>query len=125
MDEARYSINLRFNLRGYDSQVTMRDDNDCGELMEKYLNILGKLHDIGATPVRRWEEVKGNGNGNGKTESRPSADQPRLDENTPPTCRQCGSSEGMEHIEFDRGGKPRKAWKCQTCEKWYYEKNGK
>ena len=124
MEEAKYSINVRFNLRGYDSQITLRDDENCGLLMEKYLKVLGNLHDIGATPARRWEEVKGNGNGNGKTEP-PAAEQPRLENGIPPTCQYCGESKFMELIEFEKDGKHRKAWKCQGCEKWHYDKNGK
>lgn len=41
----------------------------------------------------------------------------------PPVCEYCGNIDGMELIEFldKKSGKPRKAWKCQTCEKWHFE----
>jgi hypothetical protein len=43
-----------------------------------------------------------------------------------PVCDTCGSSEAMELIEFadKKTGKPRKAWKCQQCDKWHWP-NGK
>lgn len=43
-----------------------------------------------------------------------------------PVCQHCSSQEFMELIEFTdkKTGKPRKAWKCQMCEKWHFE-NGK
>ena len=44
-----------------------------------------------------------------------------------PVCEHCGSSEHMELIEFTdkKTGKPRKAWKCQACEKWHFPNGGK
>jgi len=43
-----------------------------------------------------------------------------------PVCEECGSQEFMELIEFTdkKTGKPRKAWKCQQCQKWVWP-NGK
>jgi hypothetical protein len=43
-----------------------------------------------------------------------------------PVCEHCGSQEFMELITFTdkKTGKPRRAWKCQSCEKWHFE-NGK
>lgn len=43
-----------------------------------------------------------------------------------PVCQHCNGQEFMELIEFTdkKTGKPRKAWKCQMCEKWHFE-NGK
>ena len=44
-----------------------------------------------------------------------------------PVCQQCGSTASMELIEFSdkQTGLPRKAWKCQACNKWNWPtKNG-
>ena len=43
-----------------------------------------------------------------------------------PICENCGTDEFMELISFTdkRTGKPRKAWKCQQCQKWHWS-NGK
>lgn len=44
-----------------------------------------------------------------------------------PVCRACNTNEAMELIPFTdkKTGKPRSAWKCQACGKWYYPgKNG-
>ena len=44
-----------------------------------------------------------------------------------PVCKECGSSESMELIEFTdkKTGKPQKAWKCQACEKWHWPNGNK
>jgi len=44
-----------------------------------------------------------------------------------PVCEYCGSQEFMELITFTdkKTSKPRKAWKCQACEKWHWPENGK
>ena len=44
-----------------------------------------------------------------------------------PVCEDCGSQEFMELIEFTdkKTGKPRRAWKCQACQKWHWPENGK
>ena len=43
-----------------------------------------------------------------------------------PVCETCGSDAFMELISFadKKTGKPRKAWKCQQCQKWHWP-NGK
>lgn len=68
MQEAKYSFNLRFNYKGFDSQLTLRaDDNPVG-LQAEFVNAIARLESIGATPARRWEEAK-----NGKGNSQPAA----------------------------------------------------
>lgn len=46
---------------------------------------------------------------------------------TVPVCENCGTNENMELIGFNdkKTGKPRQAWKCQQCEKWHWDNNGK
>lgn len=118
MQEAKYSVNVRFNYQGYDTQFTMREDENCKLLLDRFTQVVTQLEKMGAVPDRRWESVKnGNGNGNGhaEPEQKPSK----------PTCKHCDSSEHMELVEFVKDGKPRKAYKCQACDKWHYEPKGK
>jgi len=44
-----------------------------------------------------------------------------------PVCEYCGSSDFMELIRFNdkKTGKPRQAWKCQSCEKWHFPNGNK
>ena len=43
-----------------------------------------------------------------------------------PVCEDCGSQEFMELITFNdkKTGKPKRAWKCQACQKWHWPENG-
>jgi len=121
MEEARYSLNVRFNFHGYDSQLTLRDDDNCSDLVTKFRQALAVLENMGATPARSNGNGYGSGNGNGKTE--PGSAQQPLDTSTKPICRHCGSSEHMELIDFERPqGVPRREWKCTACQKWHYDK---
>ena len=64
MEEAKYSLNIRFNIKGYDSQFTARDDESGVKLLKMVPQVLQELEKLGAVPERRWEEAR-NGNGNG------------------------------------------------------------
>ena len=67
MEEAKYSVNIRFNLSGFDCQFTARSDEDNTgiDTLRKSLSIITELEKMGATSERRWEKVK-NGNGHDK-----------------------------------------------------------
>ena len=118
MQEAKFSVNVRFNFKGYDAQYTMRDDENGITLLDKFTQLIARLEKIGALPERRWEGVKnGNGNGHAEPETPKAA--------VPPTCSHCKSSDHMELVEFTRDGVTKKAWKCQKCQKWYYEPKAK
>ncbi len=69
MQEAKYSVNIRFNLSGFDCQFTARSDEDNTgiDTLRKSLSIITELEKMGATSERRWEKVK-NGNGHDKEE---------------------------------------------------------
>jgi hypothetical protein len=58
MNEAKFSICLRFNLWGYDSQLTLRNDTDCQGLISNSVAALKQLEQLGAVPERRWENNK-------------------------------------------------------------------
>jgi len=44
-----------------------------------------------------------------------------------PVCKGCGTDENMELITFadKKTGEPRQAWKCQVCNKWHWNGNGR
>jgi hypothetical protein len=140
MQEAKFSLNIRFNFKGYDSQFTMRDDENGAPLLDKFVQVIDRLEKMGALPERRWEAAKnGNGNGNGHAVAAaaapatpaPKPEPPKAEfpkgwkGETTPTCRSCNSSESMELVEFTKDGVDKKAWKCQDCKKWHYDKKGK
>lgn len=131
MDDAKFSLNLKFNWRGWDSQITLRADEDCNELIAQGLKVIGKLESLGAKGERRWENVRNGVKGDNGKEQPPPANQGKLEEQDPavifdphntPICRVCESSDDMELIFFERNGKETSAWKCQACDKWHYEK---
>lgn len=124
MQEAKFSLNIRFNFKGYDSQFTMRDDENGAPLLDKFALVITRLEQMGALPERRWEGVKANGNGNGSGHAEPPKAEP-AQKPSKPTCKHCDSSERMELVTFTKEGVERKAWKCQACDKWHYEKKGK
>lgn len=127
MQEAKFSLNVRFNFKGYDSQFTMRDDENGAPLLEKFALVVTRLEQMGTLPERRWEGVKnGNGNGNGHAVAAAAAPAPPAPKPAPkPVCRSCNSSDNMELVEFVKDGIEKKAWKCQECKKWYYEPKAK
>jgi len=120
MEEAKFSLNIRFNYKGYDSQFTMRDDENGAPLLDKFAQVVTRLEQMGALPERRWEGVKANGNGNGHAETA-AKPKPEL----APICNHCSTRDHMELVEFTKDGVKKKAWKCQACGKWHYEKKAK
>jgi hypothetical protein len=105
MEEARYSVNIKFNLEGFDTQITLREEERSDMLLKKMSDSIVYLKKIGATPERRWEVAKnGNGrpdNGNGKPNGEPQ--QPT---NGPAPCHKCGSN-NVKLIKWERNNKPR------------------
>jgi hypothetical protein len=53
MIEAKYSVNVKANLRGFDVQVTIRTDD--GDIFAMFKDTMDKLEALGAVPERRWE----------------------------------------------------------------------
>jgi hypothetical protein len=39
MQEARYNANIKLNLKGFDTQVTLREDENFGELLKRLQEI--------------------------------------------------------------------------------------
>lgn len=103
MNEAKFSTTIKYQAGGFDQQLTIRHDSDLNSHITEVMNARNLLTSLGAQPTH--------GNGNG---SKPTAGPPP----TPPTCKKCGSSEHMEYVSFTKDGKPKQAWKCQSCQKW-------
>ena len=143
MNEAKFSANVRANLRGYDVQITARSDGD-EDLLGLLVAMVQQLDTIGATPERRWENGKPiNGNGHNEPKAEPPiapGPQPETSVTVPPpapkaqpapkpapasqtarpVCQDCGTDQAMELIRWkDKStGKNRSAWKCQQCQTW-------
>jgi len=146
MQEAKFSINIKYNWRGYDSQITLRSDDDCNELIKQSYQVIAELEKLGVTGQRRWEAAK---NGSGKEtqalpkpksqyamgtpsksktagnasasslaapEAKGETGSLRVDAET--ACPLCGVVGDIELIGFYRGDVYRQAWKCQACGKW-------
>lgn len=106
MEEARVSFNVRFNLNGYDSQLTIRDDQDWLKCLQAGQQAIRQIAGIGAKPDRRWESVKNGGNG-----GRPAQPEKRV-------CPVCGKDDELRLISFTNDGKQISKLKCQRCNKW-------
>lgn len=70
MEEARYSINIRFSVKGFDSQLTVRGDVK-DEIEADFAAAIEFLETHGALPERRWENGK---NGHGHAQALPKSD---------------------------------------------------
>ena len=92
MQEAKYSVNIRFNLSGFDCQFTARSDEDNTgiDTLRKSLSIITELEKMGATSERRWEKVK-NGNGNGHDKEEQQAQPKGKSDNDSPGSPQQGT----------------------------------
>ena len=151
MEEAKYSANVRANLRGYDVQITARSDGE-DDLIELVVAMVENLDRIGAMPERRWENGKTNGNGHqepaavtqAKPEPKPApapapaakpqekpapkaevkqAPAPKAAAKVP-ICAVCEAGKGkIELIKWSdkETGEMKQAWKCQTCNTWHRE----
>ena len=147
MEEAKYSANVRANLKGYDVQITARSDGE-DDLIELVVAMVENLDRIGAMPERRWENGKANGNGHqepaavtqAKPEPKAIPPQPILPQKDAPVpkaeakpvpkpapapmCAVCEPGKGnVELIKWadKTTGEMKQAWKCQTCNTWHRE----
>lgn len=112
MEQARFSFNIKFNMAGFDCQFTLRNDEDGEALFSEGMDVLGALAGQGAIPQSR---------NNGKATPAPNpapAPKPESSQGAERVCPECGQSDMLELIEWDREGRHHKAWKCQRCVKW-------
>jgi len=106
MQEAKHSFNVKFMLRGFQCQLTIRDDEEGTGLILTAATAMVKT--LATVPG-----VAPGGNGNGRS----AAVQPPM-EPAEQVCPVCGKSDELELVHFERDGRPRQAWKCQRCKKW-------
>lgn len=137
VEEAKFSLNVRFNLGGYDCQYTARSDDAGINLLRGAPKLMELLTEIGATAERRWEAR------NSKEKDQPKSAEPAAGAERRPTapdqvireardlhttgviavdelaaCPLCGVVGRLELIGFMRGSQYRQAWKCQACQSW-------
>lgn len=98
MEEAKYSLNIKFRWQGFECQYTARSDENGGQALMKGKQIIETLLAQGAVP-----------NGNGKPAVPPSSER---------LCPVCHQADQLELVKFQKDGKPRQAYKCQRCNKW-------
>ena len=106
MEEAKYSINIKYRQQGYECQLTMRADTGSASaqliLSQQALNWLAEH---GAEPT--------NGrNGKAAEHSKPQAEEKER------VCPVCGKDDKLELIDLGEKYQNRQAWKCQRCIKW-------
>jgi hypothetical protein len=117
--EKRYHAEVLLTIEGRQARINVFADTlaevfkDIGTICSQYPERIGPAKGEILNADRKAASIKG---------------IPGPDKETGefPVCETCGSSEFMELIKFtDKNtGKPRKAWKCQMCEKWHWP-NGK
>ena len=119
MEEAKYSFNIKFNLDGFDCQITVRTDTTGNEVIDLGTKAIQVLQIKGAKPDRRWEAIKNN---NVAPKERKPETEPE-DLWTTPTetpeskerlCPVCGHDGELELISTRYG----RRFKCQNCGKW-------
>lgn len=122
--QTRYHAEVKGRLNDEEVRVNVFADT----LNEIFLDI-GKIH------AQLFEAYRNPGkreiaNAELKTKKQPQTVLPGEDQLFPdgaPVCKNCGTNENMELIGFkdNKTGKPRQAWKCQECQKWHWDNNGK
>jgi hypothetical protein len=114
MQEALHSFNVKFRFRGFECQLTIRDDEQgTGKIVTQAQAVVTMLAGlVGVTPT----------NGNGHAALGAGHPQDVLVQPFEPVCPVCGKSDQLELVPFVRNGKPRQAYKCQRCSKWLPDK---
>ena len=64
MNEARFSITTKADIGGFDSLLTIRDDDSLIGLLRLHDEAIAALKNGGALPGRRWENNKASGTKN-------------------------------------------------------------
>lgn len=122
MQEAKYSFNVKFRMRGYDCQFTMREEEGAAsDLLVKGEGAVNWLLSHQAAPSF---------NENGKPAAGPDLGHPPGPSNGKPQapaaparlCPVCHQSDKLELIRFTRGDKELSKYKCQRCAKWLPDK---
>jgi hypothetical protein len=135
VEEARYSFNVKVIIQGFECCFTFREDQPgkCPDLVDRSLQAVAYLSTKGAQPIRPYTvKTIPAVVPSATTVPAPAATVVPPPAPAPaavaapasktveiPVCKNCHSSDNMELIEFEKDGKLKAAWKCQTCQKWY------
>ena len=117
--QTRYHAEVKGRLNDEEVRVNVFADT----LNEIFLDI-GKVHsqlfEAYRNPGKR--EIA---NAELKAKKQPAANPEQTGEI--PVCEDCSTPEFMQLIHFNdkKTGQPRQAWKCQQCQKWDWNNNGK
>lgn len=128
MEEAKYSFNVKFNIEGFDCQLTVRSDTTGNECIDLGTRAITVLKVKGAIPDRRWEAVKNGNNqpkeGNSaKSDARwsppdlnasPTTQDEQYVHPQPRVCPICHQDDELDLIPTRYG----RRFKCQRCDKW-------
>jgi hypothetical protein len=122
---SRFHAQIRTNILGHEATINIFAETlneiyrDIANVVQQYPGNLG--------PARR-EVANAELKANQRQPQHPNPEptpQPAPPEQGP-ICQECGTGDFMELIRFkDKKGNPRQAWKCQQCQKWHWEDNGK
>jgi len=111
MQEAKFSFNFKFNLDGFDCQLTLRSDASGTECIDMATRAIIALSTRGAIPIngRGKEEVKANA-AFGHWVAPPLNAEPPLQR----LCPVCHKSDELQLISTKYG----RRFKCLRCDKW-------
>jgi hypothetical protein len=126
----RYHAEVKINIEGHEARVNCFADT-LAEIFNDIGTIVAQFPPDWKNPARR--EIV-NAERKAATLPKAAAAKPAPEEEPTdvvrfgeiPVCQNCGTDAHMELIEFadKKTGRPRKAWKCQQCQKWVWP-NGK
>jgi len=127
--KTRYHAEVKLNIEGHEARVNCFADT-LVEIFNDIGTIVSQFPPDWKNPAKR-EIANAELKAKQLTEKAAAAAAPELlfgegKTGEIPVCESCGSDEFMELIEFadKKTGRPRKAWKCQQCQKWHWP-NGK
>jgi hypothetical protein len=137
---SRYHAEIKVGLAGRECRINIFADT-LNEVFKDLGTIVAQLPDSTYASEASRELANASNLARARTAAAPAAPAARTpataarpivtaaspNEGELPTCQECGQWDGMELIEFTdkKTGEVRRAWKCQTCKKWYYPPNGK
>lgn len=121
---SRYHAEVKVELEGRECRINaFRDTLD--EVFQDIGTICSQFPQDWMNPAKREivnaeRKAAGIRQQQADAKSKPASREAAL--KAPPVCRECGTAESMELIEFPdkKTGQFRKAWKCQACNAWYW-----
>jgi len=150
--DKRYHAELKLTIEGREARVNVFADtlneifNDigtiCSQFQPEWQNP-ARAHEMNKDNIGRRRAIAGTvgQSTNASSQPKPKAapkpeteldqyfDEEEEDSETGeiPVCKSCGTDEFMELISFadKKTGQQRQAWKCQQCNKWHWNNNGR